>query len=203
MNQHSFMMTTVCALLISLLKLQPGSLAGVTIRLQQTAPGQLLQHQRYWGCDVSFNQPCDSLNLPLSLLHQQFADADPAKFRNARRTCLQLNRVLKAQRGLLENIYTLQQRALPILLTQQQVADALGISGSSLKRQLSQHQTNFAHLIDQVRRDAARKMLQQGYCSNRQLALKLGYSDEHNFRRAFKRWTGLLPSDFRNLFNFN
>ena len=40
-------------------------------------------------------------------------------------------------------------------------------------------------------------LLQQGM-SNKELASRLGYSDEHNFRRAFKRWTGLLPSQLRS-----
>ncbi|MBV2129086.1 helix-turn-helix transcriptional regulator [Arsukibacterium indicum] len=202
-NQHTFMLATVFSLLVSLLKQQLGTLTGVTIRLQQDVPENLLQQQFYWGCTVSFNQYCDSLSIPLPLCYQTFTDADPVKFRAAKRTCLQLNRVLSPQRGLLECIYTLQQRALPVLLTQQHVADALGLSGSSLKRQLRQHHTNFANLIDQVRRDAARKVLQQGNCSNRQLAMMLGYSDEHNFRRAFKRWTGFIPSDYKSVFNFN
>lgn len=201
--QHGFMLSMLCSLLLSLIKQQLGGSHGVSIQLQQSASGQPLQHQLYWGCDVSFNQPCDSISIAQSLWQQDFIDADASRFNAARRTCRQLNRVLPKQRALPESICRLQRRALPQLLNQDQVAAALGLSSSSLKRQLSQHNTNFATLLDEVRRDAARTLLQQGLYSNRQLAQKLGYSDEHNFRRAFKRWTGLIPSDFKGLFHFN
>lgn len=196
--QHAFMLTILCSLLLNLIKQQLGSLAGVRLQVQHSCS----QHQ-LWGCDLAILQPSDSLSIPLDLLQKKFADADPVQFKAARRTCRQLNHVLIKQRGVLESICRLQQRALPLLLSQEQVAAALGLSHSTLKRVLSRHDTNFARLIDEVRRDAARNLLQQGQYSNRQLALKLGYSDEHNFRRAFKRWTGLIPSSFKGMFHFN
>lgn len=199
-NQHSIVMDLLCSLLLSLIKQQLGTTLGIHVQLQQSDSAQ---HQQYWGCTVSFNQPCDSICIPLPLWQQGFIDADPSRFNAARRSCRQLNRVMARQRGLLEHICRLQQRSLPQLLTQQQVAASLGITSNSLKRQLSQHHTNFARLLDQVRRDAAQRLLHHGRLSNRQLAQQLGYSDEHNFRRAFKRWTGLIPSDFKSLFNFN
>ena len=202
-NQQAFMLTVLCSTLLGLIKQQLGSLAGISLQLQQSAASHQLQHQLHWGVKVSFNQNADSISIPLPLWQQRFIDADPQKFTAARRTCRQLNRVLPAQRALPEHISRLQRRALPQLLNQQQVAAALGLSSSSLKRQLSQHNTSFASLLDEARRDAAQQLLQQGHYSNRQLALKLGYSDEHNFRRAFKRWTGLIPSSFKGLFTFN
>jgi len=52
-------------------------------------------------------------------------------------------------------------------------------------------------LLDEVRNQLALQLLQQPELSNRQLAERLGYSDPHNFRRAFKRWTGFIPGHFR------
>ncbi|WP_213999255.1 AraC family transcriptional regulator [Arsukibacterium sp.] len=202
-NQQPFMMTVLCSLLLDLLKQQLGTTEGINVQLQSGCSAKQLQAQLHWDCAVNFNQPCDSISIPLSLWQQPFSDADPERFKAARRSCLQLNRVLPRQRGLLEQVCRLQQRALPELLSHEEVAKVLGLSASSLKRQVSQHHTNFARLLDQVRREQARRLLQQGQYSNRQLAQQLGYSDEHNFRRAFKRWTGLIPTDFKGLFNFN
>lgn len=201
-SQQAFMLTAVISLLLGLVKQQLGSVCGISLQLQQAASHQL-QHQLHWGVDVNFNQSVDCISIPHALWQQGFADANALKFNATRRTCRQLNRVLCKQRALPEHICQLQRRALPQLLNQDQVAAALGLSSSSLKRQLNQHNTNFATLLDEVRRDAARQLLQQGHYSNRQLALKLGYSDEHNFRRAFKRWTGLIPSSFKGMFNFS
>ena len=202
-NQQAFMLTVLCSLLLGLIKQQLGTLSGISLQLQQGAESPALQQQLFGGLNLSFNQVANSLSIPLAIWQQEFNHANAAEFNAARRTCRQLNRVLPKQRALPESVCRLQRRALPQLLNQEQVAAALGLSSSSLKRQLSQHQTNFASLLDEVRRDAARQLLRQGNYSNRQLALKLGYSDEHNFRRAFKRWTGLIPSSFKGLFNFN
>ncbi|WP_460862577.1 helix-turn-helix transcriptional regulator [Rheinheimera gaetbuli] len=202
-NQQAFMLTVLCSLLLGLIKQQLGTLNGISLQLQQSAEPPALQQQLFGGINISFNQVADSLSIPIAIWQQEFTHTNAAEFNAARRTCRQLNRVLPTQRALPERICRLQRRALPQLLNQEQIAATLGLSSSSLKRQLSQHQTNFASLLDEVRRDAARQLLRQGHYSNRQLALKLGYSDEHNFRRAFKRWTGLIPSSFKGLFNFN
>lgn len=197
-NQHGFMLSLLCSLILNLIKQQLGTVNGISLQLQHAASA--LQ-QQFFGVDVSFNQAADCLSIPLSHWQQPFVDANAVQFSAKTRSCRQLNRVLSKQRALPEIICRLQRRTLPQLLSQEQVAAMLGLSSSSLKRQLSQHQTNFAALLDQVRRDAARQLLQQGQYSNRQLASRLGYSDEHNFRRAFKRWTGVIPSSFKGLFN--
>lgn len=185
----------VIALLTTLVKQQLGSTAQLSVQLQQTAdPHTAL----FLGAKVQFAQPCDAIRIALPACYQRFNDADRRKFNAARRTCRQLNHVLPKRRGLLEQIYKLQRRALPHLLSLEQVATELGLSASTLKRQLQHQHSGFAQLIDQIRGDTARRLLLQGGYSNRQLALKLGYSDEHNFRRAFKRWTGQLPSQVKD-----
>ena len=199
-NQHGFMLTVLCSLILGLIKQQLGSVSGISLQLQHATPAQ---QQLFFDVDVSVNQAADCICIPLSLWQQRFIDADNLQFNAKTRSCRQLNRVLYQQRALPELICRLQWHALPQLLSQQQVADMLGLSSSSLKRQLSQHHTHFAALVDSVRCDAARHLLQQGHYSNRQLASRLGYSDEHNFRRAFKRWMGVIPSSFKGLFNTN
>ncbi|GAB60283.1 helix-turn-helix domain-containing protein [Rheinheimera nanhaiensis] len=197
-NQDGFMLGLLFALILNLIKQQLGTVNGISLQLQHDASAM---QQQFFGVEVSFNQAADSLCIPFSLWQQPFADANVEQLSAKIRSCRQLNRMLDKQRALPELICRLQQRALPQLLSQEQVAAMLGLSSSSLKRQLSQHQTHFAALVDSVRRDAARHLLQQGQYSNRQLASRLGYSDEHNFRRAFKRWTGVIPSSFKDLFN--
>lgn len=201
-RQQPFQVLMVMALLLTLLRQQLGSRLDLTtevsVQLQQAAGAAPQQLSELLGCALRFEQPVDSISIAATVWQQPFASADQQKFAAARRTCRQLDRTLGKSRGLCEQVFRLQQRALPQLLTLDEVATRLRLSSSALRRQLGAEHSSFARLQDEARQHSARLLLQQQALSNRQLASLLGYSDEHNFRRAFKRWTGLLPSHFRN-----
>ena len=112
------------------------------------------------------------------------------------RICRQQALLLPQSISAAEQVYNVLASELPALPTLDQCAAKLAISSSGLKRQLAELDCNFSRLQDKVREDAAVQLLGKEQ-SNRQLAKALGFSDEHNFRRAFKRWTGMLPSSFR------
>ena len=57
----------------------------------------------------------------------------------------------------------------------------------------------FAHVVTRVRLDVARRMLADPGRKVIDVALELGYSDPAHFTRAFVRWTGIAPRDFRRL----
>ncbi|PKM21020.1 MAG: AraC family transcriptional regulator [Gammaproteobacteria bacterium HGW-Gammaproteobacteria-15] len=200
-TQQHFVVTLAIAFIIQLIKQQLGTCHELKVQLTQDCPAFLAHFSGHWPCQLSFNQHVDAIHIPRSLWYQPFAGRDQQQLSQLTRSCYQLNKVLPNQRGVLEVLQRRIRRALPQLLSLDAAAGALGISGSSLKRLLQQHNTNFAALSDTVRRDTARLLLLQGQLSNRQLAIELGYSDEHNFRRAFKRWTGQVPSQFKNLPN--
>lgn len=69
-----------------------------------------------------------------------------------------------------------------------------GVSSATLKRHLAQHGTHYQAQLDQVRSHVALYlMLLHGQRSD-EVASALGFHDRSNFRRSFKRWTGLVPS---------
>lgn len=197
--QQQFIIVLAISFIIKLIQHQLGNNLGVAVQLQQARPAHLQHFTAHWHCAVRFEQHFDAILIPLSLWHQPFSGRDHAKQRELRQYCRQLKQQLPVKRGPLELLQRLIAKALPSQLGIEDAAAALNLSSSSLKRLLQQHQTNFATLADEVRRDKARLLLLQGNLSNRQLALQLGYSDEHNFRRAFKRWTGMLPSRVKAL----
>ena len=77
------------------------------------------------------------------------------------------------------------------------VADVLAMSGRTLRRQLSALGSSYRQLLDQVRSDLARQYLENSNMSVEQVAQLLGYTETTNFRRAFKRWLGVSPRDYR------
>lgn len=78
-----------------------------------------------------------------------------------------------------------------------EVATALAMSPRSLRRQLKREQTNYKSLLDQERRQAAVQLLQASGMKLDELAVHLGYTDTASFSRAFRRWEGCSPGQFR------
>lgn len=77
------------------------------------------------------------------------------------------------------------------------IAEKLGISPRVLQKRLQRAGTSFQAQLDRVRESLAKRYLVQPGVSMAGTALLLGYSDATAFHRAFKRWTGLTPGEYR------
>lgn len=76
-------------------------------------------------------------------------------------------------------------------------AAAANMSLRSAQRFTASHGMSLQGLIERVREDRAKEFLSDPTIDLNAIALLLGYSDDRAFRRAFQRWTGLTPSEYR------
>jgi AraC-like DNA-binding protein len=67
----------------------------------------------------------------------------------------------------------------------------------SLQRKLRAERTNFSVIYDEMRREMADAYVQDSQMSMTEIAYLLGFSDQGNFTRAFRRWYGRSPSEAR------
>ena len=79
------------------------------------------------------------------------------------------------------------------------VATMLGLGARTFQRRLSEEGVTYARVVARARSAVAQRMLDDPACKIIEVALDLGYSDQAHFARAFVRWTGLTPGDFRRL----
>ncbi len=77
------------------------------------------------------------------------------------------------------------------------VARTLGMSRQTLYRRLKAEGITFEAILEAKRRQLAIRYLGLERSSVKAAAYKLGFSDPAAFSRAFKRWTGISPSEFR------
>ena len=80
---------------------------------------------------------------------------------------------------------------------QQQIASALNVSNRTLQRKLREEGTSFKALLQDTRLQLASKYLLSPGRSVVETAYLLGFSEPSTFSRAFKRWTGVSPADYR------
>jgi AraC-like DNA-binding protein len=78
-------------------------------------------------------------------------------------------------------------------------AAIIGTSARTLQRRLAERGSSFSRLLQGVRFRNAQRLLQDPQMPLTEIARRLGYTDPANFIRAFKRWTGVGPSEFRRL----
>ena len=77
-------------------------------------------------------------------------------------------------------------------------AEAAGLSSRTLQRRLRDAGLTYSQLVDQVRYEVARRLLVGAPdLSVTQIGLELGYNDPGSFSRAFRRFTGLPPAEYR------
>lgn len=78
------------------------------------------------------------------------------------------------------------------------VAARLGLTRRTLQRRLAAEGTTFERLCQQMLASQACTLLQDPGRPVTEIALALGYGDPAHFTRAFRRWTGVSPSQWRS-----
>ncbi len=77
------------------------------------------------------------------------------------------------------------------------LADAFQLTERALRRRLLELGTGLRELLDETLRDMACDALKDRGVSIQEISYRLGYSEPSAFHRAFKRWTGVTPAEFR------
>ncbi len=82
--------------------------------------------------------------------------------------------------------------------SQEKIADSLHMSLRNLQRKLSSEGTSYKEILNKTRYEVALSYMSDNRYSISEITYLLGFSDTSSFTRAFKRWTGKAPSEFRN-----
>lgn len=148
---------------------------------------------------VVFSEQANMLRFPAALLDLQPVMADPQASKQAIELC---EREL-AQLGSAGDSIGLRVCAklvqapnggYPSLET---IAHDMHTTSRTVARKLRDEGTSFQQLLDETRRRDACAMIEEGTLQLQDVATRLGYLNPANFTRAFRRWTGKTPSEWR------
>jgi len=158
----------------------------------RTRPRDLSQHGVFLGGHLQFDCQVDAMRLPAASLSKTWPRGGALNL--AAQALAQGADPPAAGRGLLAALDDYLLPRLPELPGLELAASAFGVSSATFKRHLALHGTHYQSQLDQLRAQVAVYLLQLRGCSNEAAAAQLGFHDRHNFRRSFKRWTGMTPS---------
>ncbi len=80
---------------------------------------------------------------------------------------------------------------------QDTIANRLYRSRSTLQRQLAAEGTSYRDILEDTRRGLAERYLRNGNYTQAEIAYMIGFADQSNFARAFRRWTGMSPGQYQ------
>ncbi|MGH8456131.1 MAG: AraC family transcriptional regulator [Stenotrophobium sp.] len=157
----------------------------------------LKEFETYFGCPVSFNAGENSLLIPLELMDQPLPMANAELARQNDRVVVEYlrrfdgARISEKVRAELISCLTAGEPA------RARVAAALNLSEKTLQRRLSDEDSSYQQVLEETRRDLAQQYLRELNVPMCEVTFRLGFSDQSSFNRAFKRWTGISPGEFR------
>jgi AraC-like DNA-binding protein len=172
--------------------------APTEVRFGHPEPPDARDHRRFFAAPVRFATGENALVLPTALLDTPCDRADPALLAVLERYAEdRLARTPEthsfADRGraaLLEELRTGEPSAA-------RLAARLKTSVRTLHRTLATENLSYRKLLDHVRHEQACRHLADGRVAIAETAFLLGFSELSAFYRAFKRWTGQTPAEFR------
>ena len=146
---------------------------------------------------MRFGEPAHRLVFAASILDLPLVSADANAVQLARGACEKELSALAAASGVVGRVREAMLNDASGFRGLEEVGRALSMSSRTLKRVLAAQGTTFSEVRDDARKQRALLLLEEGRVTVADIAQRLGYSDEANFTRAFRRWTGTTPAAFR------
>ncbi|MFF7710838.1 AraC family transcriptional regulator ligand-binding domain-containing protein [Pseudomonas sp. NPDC007930] len=158
------------------------------------------EHCKVFDAPVFFDQPRNSLIFRRALLNQPMPGRDSRLLTLVMESMRLLAQPAREQDG--NSIVCQVQTQIRSQLADgepnlERVCHALELTSWTLQRRLGDDGLTFTQLVDSTRRELAEYYLSQANLPISDLALRLGYSEASAFSRAFRRWYGVSPKQWR------
>lgn len=172
------------------------------VSFSHPAPDDLAEHTRVFGPSIRFESGMTALSVAAPILDAANQRADEGLLQILDEHARGLLRRVPNDPTLSDTVRARLEAALENgAPTAERIAANLNLSVRSLHRGLKAEATTFREILDQLRHERAAAMLPDSRFSIPEIAYLLGFAEISSFYRAFKRWTGTTPADFRNAAN--
>ena len=145
---------------------------------------------------VLYDQPKNQYLIPKALGACTLPSRNEGLRLMAQQHCETLFRTLRNRDSYTERVKSILRNNRSPSINQEDVAALLNVSTRTLLRRLKDENTSYKEVVDQQRKSVAEHYLTHSDLSIETIAACMEYHDISSFRRAFKRWFGIPPSEY-------
>ena len=173
----------------------------VRVGFSHTRPSDISEHERIFECPVTFGADRCQIVVARAIWDTPRIDSDPTLFSILDTHARMLLDRLPSSADIVGRVRQAIEAELragdPSL---ESIARQLAMSPRTLQRRLRDHQVLFNDVLDAMRFRAAKSYLAQRDVAGAEVAYLLGFAEQSSFNRAFKRWSGQTPTEYRRRF---
>ena len=168
------------------------------VLLSTRQPHHLAPYRRFFRAPLHFNAEQSAVVFPTRWLDHQIPSADALLYRHLEKEAAELHNLRNPDTDIVGSLHRLLRKSLVARqCTVTDLARQLHIHERTLDRRLQEAGTNFRRELDVIRCEMARHYLVESAMPITRIARALNYADVSTFSRAFKRWTGMTPAQWR------
>lgn len=168
------------------------------VEIEYAAPANQETFEQRFGCPVYFGAERNALIFRSGQHDTPIRFANTATFRELHELCQRKLTLQTSGKSTRQRVIDL---IGPELCKQnvglEQIAARMGMASWSLRRRLNLEGCRFQTLLDETRCEMAKSYVKDTHHNFTEIAYLLGFANPPGFQRAFKRWTGMSPGEFR------
>jgi AraC-like DNA-binding protein len=161
------------------------------------APGHWRNYERLFNCPIDFGADSMEWHFNADVLRLPCPNANPITAKICQQVCDVVLTEGPNESELVRKIRAACLNSPQRLPSASEIADEFGLSLRTLHRRLAEDGVSFQSIVDGVRRSLAVELLENTHIVIDQIAERVGFADATSFRKAFKKWTGRSPSEYR------
>ena len=170
----------------------------VRVEFMHGRPNAKVAYADYLGCPVRFHAEWDALIYDDDTMSLPVIGADSALLKVLERACQKILGPTPKKSDIVHDVRELVvDRLAKGTVNLDTVAAQLNMSSKTLERRLAERDTTFSAVLDDIRSGLAKRYLGDTDLRLDQIAYLTGYSEAAALVRAFKRWSGTTPMQFR------
>jgi AraC-like DNA-binding protein len=155
-------------------------------------------YEEIFQCPVVFNARYNRFSFERCWLEEPLARSEPETSRIFAAQCKEITASLTKKYSFTEHLRYLLLNSTQESPSLELIAKKINTTPRTIQRKLVAEQTSFQELLDDVRMNISTEYLLTTKLSIEDVAERVGYNDAAAFSNAFKRWTGISPSAYRN-----